>query len=173
MGISENRHSEAMGRALRLLGTRVCGLLVLLALACIAEPAAAEELGRLFLTPQQRQDLERRRTSNRVEEEAPQIMEGPLRVDGQVRRSSGKTTTWINSAPEYDNQTGSDPARVTVVPNPGEPGISLKVGQTYERTTNEVRDLLSGGEIAVGKAAPEVGPAAKGGAAVKSPAPSR
>ncbi len=162
---------------MRLLAAPVRGSFVLFALTlvCLAVPAAAaaEELGRLFLTPQQRQDLDRRRASNRVEEEAPQIKEGPLRLDGHVQRSSGKTATWINSAPEYDNEAGSDPSRVTVVPNAGEPGISLKIGQTYERTTSEVRDVLNGGEIRVGKASPRREPAAGRGAPVKSPPPTR
>lgn len=118
-------------------------------LACLALPAAAEELGRLFLTPQQRQDLDRRRATNRAEEEAPQIKEGPLTLGGHIQRSSGKTATWINGAPQYDNGPGRDPAQVTVVPNAGEPGIRLKVGQTYERASGKVRDALEGGEVKV------------------------
>ena len=124
-----------------------------LALVCLAAPAAAaaEEIGRLFLAPQQRQDLDRRRASDRAEEEAPQIKEGPLRVEGHVQRSGGKNTTWINGAPQYDTPVTRDPAQVTVVPNAGEPGVRLKIGQTYERTSGEIRDQLQGGEITVGK----------------------
>ena len=126
---------------------------LVLTLSCLhpSAAAAAEELGRLFLTPQQRQDLDRRRATNRAEEEAPQIKEGPLTLEGQVQRSSGRTTIWINGAPQYDNHRSRDPARVTVVPNEGEPGVSLKVGQVYERMSGEVRDSLEGGEILVGK----------------------
>ena len=144
-------------------------------LVCLAAPAAAaaEELGRLFLTPQQRQDLDRRRVTNRAEEEAPQIKEGPLTLDGHVQRSSGKTTTWINNAPQYDNGAGRDPARVTVVPNAGEPGVSLKVGQTYERTSGEVRDDLNGGEITVGKPSPMTPTETRRRAAARTPAPGR
>ncbi|MFA5914618.1 MAG: hypothetical protein WC830_13780 [Burkholderiales bacterium] len=123
-----------------------------LLLLCLAAPAAAaaEELGRLFFTPQQRQDLDRRRASNRAEEEAPQIKEGPLTLDGRVQRSSGRTTTWINGVPQYDSYTSRDPAKLTVVPNEGEPGVSLKIGQTYERNTGTVRDELEGGEVRIG-----------------------
>jgi hypothetical protein len=142
-------------------------------LLCLTAPAAAEELGRLFFTPQQRQDLDRRRATNRAEEEAPQIREGPLTLEGHVQRSSGRTTTWINGVPQYDSHASRDPARVTVVPNQGEPGVSLKIGQIYERTSGEVRDNLNGGEIRVGKSAPKVQAAAKRGAAAKSPAPAR
>ena len=144
-------------------------------LACLAAPAAvaAEELGRLFLTPQQRQDLDRRRATNRAEEEAPQIMEGPLTLEGHVQRSSGKTTTWINGVPQYDSPAGRDPARVTVAPNEGEPGVSLKISQTYERANGEVRGLIGGGEITVGKPSAKTKPAMRRGTAAQSPTPGR
>jgi len=144
-----------------------------LMLLCLAAPAAAEELGRLFFTPQQRQDLDRRRATNRAEEEAPQIKEGPLTLEGHVQRSSGKTTTWINGVPQYDSPAGRDPARVTVVPNLGEPGVSLKIGQIYERMSGEVRDNLNGGEITVGKPSRQAPPVTGRGGAAKSPAPAR
>ena len=162
-------HSEAKGRG-------ICFFLSFaLLLACLAAPGAmaAEELGRLFLTPEQRQDLDRRRATNRAEEEAPKIMEGPLTLDGHVQRSSGKTATWINGAPQYDKHDSTDPARVTVVPNEGEPGVSLKIGQIYERGSGEVRSLLNGGEITVGKPPVKNAPTTKRGAAAKSPAPTR
>ncbi len=147
-----------------------------LMLFCLAAPAvaAAEELGRLFFTPEQRQDLDRRRATDRTEVEAPpQIKEGPLTLDGHIQRSSGKSATWINGVPQYDSHGGRDPARVTVVPNADEPGISLKVGQVYERMSGEVRDDLRGGQITVGKPSVKVKPAARRGAATKSPAPTR
>jgi hypothetical protein len=146
-----------------------------LTLLCLTAPAAAaaEELGRLFFTPQQREDLDRRRTTNRAEEEAPQIKEGPLTLNGQVQRSSGRTTTWINGAPQYDNPPSRDPARVTVVPNDGEPGVSLKVGETYERTGGAIRDRLNGGEVKVGKSSRQSQPVTPRGATTTSPAPAR
>src|SRR5471030_1373476 len=135
---SENCHSEAARRGICFVSSLTSSIFASLALIllCLAAPAvaAAEELGRLFFTPQQRQDLDRRRATNRAEEEAPQIREGPLTVEGHVQRSSGKTTTWINGVPQDDSPASRDPARVTVVPNEGEPGVSLKIGQTYERT---------------------------------------
>ena len=136
-------------------------LALALMLAGMAAPVAAQELGRLFLTPQQRQDLDRRRATNRAEEEAPQIREGPLTLEGHVARSSGKTATWINGAPVYDSYANGDPAQVTVVPNAGEPGVRLKVGEIYERSTGRVRDTLNGGEIVVSKSPPKAGTAGR------------
>jgi hypothetical protein len=140
---------------------------------CMPAAAAAEELGRLFFTPQQRQDLDRRRATNRVEEVIPQIQEGPLTLEGHIQRSSGKAVTWINGVPQYGSRANRDPARVTVVPNEGEPGVSLKVGQVYERTSGEVRDRLNGGSITVGKAASKPERGAKRNAAAKPPVPAR
>jgi hypothetical protein len=146
-----------------------------LMLLCLAAPAAAaaEELGRLFFTPQQRQDLDRRRATNRAEEEAPQIKEGPLTLEGHVQRSSGKTATWINGVPQYDSPASRDPARVTVVPNQGEPGVSLKIGQIYERASGEVRDMLNGGEIDVGRPPRQAQRSSARGGSAKSPTPER
>jgi len=169
MGISHNCHSEANSRGICFFGS------LALLLSCLATPsiANAQELGRLFLTPEQRQDLDRRRATNRAEEEAPQIKEGPLTLDGHVQRSSGKTATWINGVPQYDSPAGPDPAQVTVVPNAGESGVSLKVGETYERTGSQVRDNLDGGEITVGKSSRKAPPGAGRAAAAKPPAPGR
>ena len=172
-----NRHSEAEVRGIRLLLVlkNACLLALALSLAWLATPAAmaAEPLGRLFLTPQQRQDLDRRRATNRAEEEAPQVKEGPLTLDGHVQRSSGKTATWVNGVPQYDSHDSPDPARVTVVPNAGEPGVSLKVGEIYERASGEVRDSLQGGQINVRKQSPPAQATSRRNAAGKQPAPSR
>lgn len=151
--------------------TLISFALMVLSLAAPAR-AAADELGRLFFTPEQRQDLDRRRASNRAEEEAPQIREGPLTLDGHLQRSSGRTTTWINGTPQYDDpHAGHDAARVTVVPNVGVPGVSLKVGETYERSNGAVSDVLNGGEITVGRPAPEARIRAGRSATAKSSAP--
>lgn len=169
MGMSVSCRSETKRRE----SGFVCSLALLLMCLAVPPTANAEELGRLFLTPQQRQDLDRRRATNRAEEEAPQIREGPLTLEGHVQRSSGKTATWINGVPQYDSHASRDPSRVTVVPNQGEPGVSLKVGEIYERISGQVRDDLGGGTITVGKSAPKIRPTPSRGAAAKSPAPTR
>jgi hypothetical protein len=166
-----NCHSEASSATFGAGSGRGICFLLALTLACVAVPsrAAAYELGRLFFTPEQRQALDRRRATNRAEEEAPQVTEGPLILDGHIERSSGRTTTWINGVPQYDeNPAGRDAAQVTVVPNPGEPGVSLKVGQTYERASGEVSGILNGGEITVGESPSKAQPAAGRGATGKS-----
>jgi hypothetical protein len=108
----------------------------------LAAPAAADDLGRLFLTPQERRDLDRRRASNVIERETSPA-ESLVTVNGHVTRSSGKTTTWINGVAHDDTYRGRDPARV------GVQGRSVKVGETLDRSRGTVRDPLEGGEIRI------------------------
>lgn len=130
-------------------------LLLALLAAVVHAPltGAADDLGRLFLTPQQRQDLDRRRAAN-IQETAAVIQESTLTLEGQVSRSSGKTTTWINRVPQHDSRRGPNPAQVTIPTGEGQPEVTLKVGQTHDNVRGEVRDGLGGGQLKVGKAPP-------------------
>ena len=105
-------------------------------------PAAADDLGRLFFTPQQRQDLDRRRESN-IKEENEVVIESSVTINGHVTRSSGKTTTWVNGVPQYDTYSGRDPARVHLQDS------TVKIGQTLDRARGEVKDNLQGGTVRV------------------------
>jgi hypothetical protein len=123
-------------------------LLALSAAPLVAAPApATENLGRLFFTPQQRQELDRRRTANA--QEALVIQENSVTLKGRVSRSSGKSTTWINDVPQHDAYSTPDPSRVTLPGGEGEPPVSLKIGQTRDRVRGETRDGLGGGKIEV------------------------
>jgi hypothetical protein len=126
----------------------VCAARTLLAAGLVAvanllpaAPAAADELGRLFFTPQQRQELDRRRASNIQEKEV--VIESSVTVNGHVARSSGKTTTWVNGVPQYDTHSSRDPARVHLQDG------TLKIGQTLDRARGEVKDNLQGGTVRV------------------------
>lgn len=126
-------------------GARVLLALALATCAGLSAPrpaAADDELGRLFFTPQQRQELDRRRASN-VQEKEDVVVESSVTVNGQVARSSGKTTTWVNGVPQYDTYSGRDPARVQLQDG------TVKIGQTLDRTRGEVKDGLEGGTVRV------------------------
>ena len=110
-------------------------------------PAAAENLGRLFFTPQQRQDLDRRRQAN-IQDSAASA-ESLVTVNGQVSRSSGKTTTWINGVPQANAKKPRDPAQVTLPGGEGEASVTLKIGQTLDKVRGKIRDGLGEGRIAV------------------------
>lgn len=117
---------------------------------------AEDSLGRLFSSPERRELLDRQRLLNTLESqvvaEDPQIM-----VNGQVRRSSGKRTTWINGQAQND-----DDARTGVIARPAghgherviiesgdDPKTSVKIGETLNRGTQETRNPLGDGKILV------------------------
>src|SRR2546427_4636603 len=115
-------------------------------LGLAAGPAAAQEiLGRLFFTEQQRQDLDRRRQAN-IQETAV-VVESTVTVNGQVSRSSGRSTTWINGVPQESTRKPLDPARVTLPGGEGAPSVNLKIGQTLDKVRGEVRDPVGNGRI--------------------------
>jgi hypothetical protein len=115
----------------------------LLALADSA--AAADNLGRLFFTPQQRQDLDRRRQAN-IQESAA-TANSFVTINGQVSRSGGKTTVWINGVPQETTRKPPDPARVLLPGGEGESSVDLKIGQTLDRVRGEVKDPMGGGTV--------------------------
>jgi hypothetical protein len=128
----------------------------LLALACLAgpaQPASAQEIGRLFFTPEQRQALDNRRRARTPDRPNVPIVSSPTtRLNGYVQRGNGKSTVWVNgeAVPEHAPEApriGS--GRVTV--NVGESGAraGLKPGESLDRGTGEVKDVLGNGEIRV------------------------
>jgi hypothetical protein len=114
--------------------------------AATGQVAAQQNLGRLFFTEQQRQDLDRRRQAN-IQETAV-VVEGTVTVNGQVSRSSGRSTTWINGVPRESTRKPADPARVTLPSGEGAPSVTLKIGQTLDKVRGEIRDPAAGGKIA-------------------------
>lgn len=136
-------------------------LLLLAALACLlpAGPAAAQQLGRLFFSPEQRAALDARRKARLPDKPAAAAESPTTRVDGYVRRSSGKSTVWVDGEPLPEGlqleglrvRRGNDPTRVTV--SVGEEGrrIELRVGETLDRATGEVKDVIGGGEVRIGR----------------------
>ena len=139
------RNRRDSDRPVRLVRS-VCAALCAAAAITLPLPVLADDLGRLFFTPQERQALDRRRASNIVERDAPAV-ESLVTVNGQVTRSSGKTTTWINGIAHDDTYRGRDPARVAV-PRGGA-RVPVKVGQTLDRSRGVVKDELDGGEIRI------------------------
>ncbi len=131
----------------------------LLLLPCPAA-TADDALGRLFFTPERRQQLDHQREMNTLDQQ--QIVADPtLTVDGVVARSSGKHTAWINGSPQHEYETGSglsvtprrgDPGKVVVQANDS-PTASARVGETVNRNTGESIDMLNGGRVHVGSKA--------------------
>ncbi len=135
--------------------------------ALVVTAAPAAELGRLFLSPQQREALERMRHAEAstaspeppaalaeqpllAPDDAPLPAADPLRVDGYVSRSGGPPTVWINGTDSYQGNFGAlgidaarvrlERARVRLPVGDAEAGVLLKPGQTFDPYSETVSD---------------------------------
>jgi hypothetical protein len=67
------------------------------ALTAASLPCVAQELGRLFFTPEQRSALDARRKARVPDKPTANVVVSPtMRLDGYVKRSSGRSTVWVN-----------------------------------------------------------------------------
>ena len=126
-----------------------------------AGSAQTQELGRLFFSPEQRAALDARRKA-RVPDKpaATPVTESPVtRVNGAVQRSGGKSTVWVNGEmiPEDTRNDGARVAprspnsgRVSIPAGEGAQRYDLRVGESLDRGSGEVRDVIGEGEIRVG-----------------------
>ena len=141
--------------------SRVGALLLGTALSVCAMGALAQELGRLFFTPDQRAALDARRKARVPDKPAASpVAELPVtRVDGAVRRSGGKSTVWVNgeTIPEGAQPAGeqaapkiSAPGRVSIPAGEGSQRLDLRIGESLDRSSGQVRDIIGEGEIKIG-----------------------
>ena len=129
---------------------------ILLLLAALAPTAqAAEALGRIFYTPEQRAQLDSLRKQRAIvsqarDEPAPET----VTYNGIVRRSDGKTVVWMNQQPLSDAELRSGQAlagrigrdgRLTLQnPQDGNgPKLELKVGQSATLLSGKVDESFA------------------------------
>jgi len=122
-------------------------LVVLLIALMSAFQAAGASMGRLFLTPDERAQLDRLR-NNQGEAIAVAAPQKQLTLNGIVTRNNGKTTAWINQQPQTDFtntaqgvslQPTTIPATVSLRLSSGQ-RIHLKAGQTLDTTSGSVSE---------------------------------
>ena len=137
-----------------------CILVVFFVLSPVYIPAAlAEDLGRLFFTPEERLELDRLRKQNNEPEpleelvidvvpepeaepqpEVPDI--GGITVNGLVYRKGGRSTAWVNNANSYEGDLANryirieakniKPDDVEIIIPASDKKLNLKVGEFYE-----------------------------------------
>jgi hypothetical protein len=129
-----------------------------LALLLHASVSAAQELGRLFFTPEQREALDARRRARVPDKPAAAVVATPtLRLDGFVKRSSGRSTVWVNGESSSETAPGEAPrirqdgSSVSVNLGDTPARVELKPGEVLDRGNGEVHDLIGEGEIKVGR----------------------
>ena len=124
---------------------RLIFLLMIAFLPGHAVCAGAEPLGRLFFSPDERAMLDRMRQKNGG---STVTATEQVTLNGIVRRSSGKTTAWINQVPQNENETPqgiavqqgktSKPSALLLLPSGRQ--VNLKAGQTFDTTKGKVRE---------------------------------
>ena len=129
-------------------GVKFIHALLALTLTSTALPGtAADGLGRLFLTPAQRLDLDKRRQADA--QESLISIDNFVTVNGQVSRSSGKTTSCINGQAQHGQAGRIDPSKVSVPMGEDQPPVPLKIGETLDKVRGEKRDVVGDGQIRV------------------------
>ncbi len=111
-------------------------LLALAFLSILHNSSGAEEalLGRLFFTPQQRALLDRQRQLNASITPGTMLNESRLTFNGEVRRSGGQNTLWVNGEP---------------TPTSIAPPQKIPIGDTLLPQTGEKESLLGDGTIII------------------------
>lgn len=131
--------------------------LLLLCAALAPRAALAQDLGRLFFTPEQRAALDARRKARLPDKPAVVAPSPTTRIDGSVTRSSGRSTLWVDgtAVPDGTQPEGlrvrreRDASRVTVVVGDEGRRIDMRVGETLDRASGEVKGVLGDGRLRI------------------------
>lgn len=145
---------------------RLIPLLLSAALLALAASVGAEPLqGRLFFSADERAKLDQMRQKSGGT--SPTATDH-VTLSGIVKSSGGKSTVWINQAPQYENETPSgiavpghaapDSAGGVALRLPSGKTVKLKVGQTLDTAKGNIRE---GYESADDSARPEAQAAEK------------
>lgn len=155
-------------------GLRLLAAVVILGVG-ISSTANAEDFGRFFTTPTQRQYLDQLKTRGapiivKVEDdlktgedklEKKEVVNDALTVKGLVYRKNGKSAAWLNDSNTFEGDVAWEYAgvkeekitssKVDIRVGDRNKDISMKVGQKYEPATESVKDIIEepGAKISV------------------------
>jgi len=135
--------------------------LIALFIPCLCAGADVEPVGRLFSTPAERASLDHLRLTGEQDithpkdqtvttvRQIPEPAREQITLDGFVRRSSGKSTAWINQLPQNENEIShgvtvrqklSRPPSISILLAP-DTRLNLKPGQTFDKATGKVSEV--------------------------------
>lgn len=107
-------------------------ILLAVALAWCSPAGAADDLGRLFFTPEERRQLDQLKRAPAAEQTASRVT-----VNGVVQSSTGRSVVWVNGVPHVPASQGGSAVvlsagngTATVATEPGKPPLKIKVGET-------------------------------------------
>lgn len=116
--------------------------LVLVMLLLAATTASAEELGRLFFTPEQRAQLEHGKSQNTDSGANSRA----LVVNGIVQKHGGSRTVWINGLPQPDGVNDDRALESLLISTPAQSQpVKVKVGQRMLVNTSAAEHSVSSG----------------------------
>jgi hypothetical protein len=122
------------------------------------QTARAQELGRLFFTPDQREALDARRKARVPDKPAAAavVVSPTTRLDGYVQRSGGRSTVFINGEPMPEGSAeapridaGRGDGRIPIPVGEGGARYPLKPGEVLDRGSGDVRDVIGDGQLQV------------------------
>ena len=157
--------------------TKLLGVMLVLVLAALPSLSQGESLGRLFFTPDERSNLDRARLTGIAPEQegAPAQQLESITLNGIVKRSSGKTTVWVNSAAQHETDLPPGTKRQAskmrlpdfpvLVQKTGKT-VTLKVGQTLNIESGEIREIY---QLPPRNEAPPAAASQASTAAIKTP----
>jgi hypothetical protein len=128
---------------------RTLVLCMLLAGAPLAAQGQAQPLGRLFLSPEQRAQLDAQRYGPPPPEPAlaapppPPPPAPPVELNGLVQRSSGRSTVWLNQEAQnepHNRLAHGKPGTLTLRLSNGQV-VLLKPGQRYDPASGTVTEV--------------------------------
>ena len=129
----------------------------LLLSAALAAPCLGQEqkqpLGKLFLTPEKRQMLERQRQLDLRDTET--MESETLQLDGVVLRSSGRNSVWTNQRMQDSQGSGvrlhpTQPGTATIGADKSS-SVQIQVGDSVDRSTRERKPLVTPDAVRAGK----------------------
>ncbi len=102
--------------------------LALLAAFGLMPSAQANELGRLFFTPAERNQLEQAVKVRQAESGGGE--QSVITVNGVIQRSDGSRTVWVNGKAQKSTAT-RDPNKTSIVVQGKSKPVEIKVGQRF------------------------------------------
>ena len=135
-----------------------------------SEGKAAEALGRLFFTPEQRAALDAGKLAGGKRSSTPAVhIPRSVTLNGVVTRSDGESTVWVNGRTLHERSTGiratasaSDSTAARLKVGAARKPVRIRVGQRIDLRTGNIAEPYEHAAAGRGTAMPTVTPSASG-----------
>lgn len=143
---------------------KLLSVVLVVVFATLPSLSWGDSLGRLFFTPDERSNLDRARLTgvDTEQEGAPAQQLESITLNGIVKRSSGKTTVWVNGSAQHESDLPPGTKRQASKTRPPDfpvlvqktgKTVTLKVGQTLNIESGEISEIYQPSAIKAPSAA--------------------